>query len=322
VERVLNYSAQRDERQDFELNTRNVSGPGNVAVAEACSAPPPDTSLFDKQHGLIVGDADFNLPPCVINDLFAKPNTKRIQVTVTLPGSNVPVPAQDALNLWMRFAVRAPNGPLTDQELQGGVSSTLIAEGRELFREQRCTACHRGVLWSKSVLDFTPPPNPATEIFCERNVGNAALPGCATDPDLTIVNPNAGQFLADFLEDVGSFNRGVAGAGNELGNNIGGIEKSAAVIVAGALAAQQDALGTDHNKDGKGEGFAVSSLLGIFASPPYGHNGSCETIACVVGDVRHRTANGRLRDKLDTALERFKVTRFVESIDLKTQPFR
>ena len=61
---------------------------------------------------------------------------------------------------------------------------------------------------------------------------------------------------------------------------------------------QQDALGIDFNEDGAGEGFNVSSLLGIHDVPPYGHNGACETLACVVGDVKHRTANGTLPDRL------------------------
>ena len=62
-----------------------------------------------------------------------------------------------------------------------------------------------------------------------------------------IGNPNNGQFLNRFLKDVGSFNLGVAGGGNELGNNIGGVEKSAAVVAAGVLQPQQDALGMDYN---------------------------------------------------------------------------
>ena len=32
-QRILNYSAQRDETQDFTLNVRNVSGPGPLATA-------------------------------------------------------------------------------------------------------------------------------------------------------------------------------------------------------------------------------------------------------------------------------------------------
>ena len=64
----------------------------------------------------------------MIND-FRKPNTGRPQVTGTLPGSTTAWPAIDALNTWIQFAIRVPNGPLTDQEIAGGVSSALIKEG-------------------------------------------------------------------------------------------------------------------------------------------------------------------------------------------------
>jgi cytochrome c peroxidase len=317
-QRILNYSAQRDEVQDFELNVRNVSGPGPLPAPVPCSAPPPDTSTFDPNHGLLLGDADFNQPPCVIAD-FVKPNGGRDQVTVTLPGSNTPVPALDALETWFRFAIRTPDGPLTDAEIAGGASAADIAEGRQLFEQQQCTSCHRGGLWSVSVRDFAPPPA-LTDIFCERNVNNPALPNCATDP--VVGNPNAGQYLDRFLREVGSYNRGVAGQGNELGANIGAIEKAAAAVVGGVAQAQQDGLGIDFNNDGAGAGFAVSSLLGIHASPPYGHNGSCETVACVVADVNHRTALGTLPDLLADPGRQAKVARFVESIDADTEPFR
>ena len=54
----------------------------------------------------------------------------------------------------------------------------------------------------------------------------------------------------------------------------------------------------DYNGDGRGIGYNVPSLLGIDASPPYYHNGACESLACVVGNVKHRTANGKQPDKL------------------------
>ena len=88
-QRVLNYSAIFDEVEDFEANIRNVSGPGPLRrAARAAPAPPPATSTFDPNHGLLIGDnGDINLAPCVLN-AFAKPNAGRPQLTVTLPGSD------------------------------------------------------------------------------------------------------------------------------------------------------------------------------------------------------------------------------------------
>ncbi|MEK0085391.1 YncE family protein [Benzoatithermus flavus] len=317
-QRILNYSALRDEVEDFELNIRNVSGPGGLANPIGCSAPPPPQSNFDPNHGLLLGDVDRNQPPCVIND-FLKPNRGRTQVTVTLPGSSVAVPALDALNLWVKFAVRTPNAPLTDAQIAGGVPRSQIQAGRALFASAGCTNCHNGGLWSKSVLDFGPPPA-AGDIFCERNINNPALPGCQTDPIRG--NPVAFQYLDRFLEDVGSYNLGVRGGNNPIGNNVGAVELATQVLVAGRAQPPQDGLGIDFNGDGRGVGFSVPSLLGIHAVPPYMHNGACETIACVVSDREHRTGNGRFPDRLADPAQQRLVTRFVEAIDARATPFR
>ena len=85
------------------------------------------------------------------------------------------------------------------------------------------------------------------------------------------------QYLNRFLKDVGSFNLGVAGQGNPIGDNIGAVEKATPALVAGvAQLPPPDALGKDFNGDGRGNGFNVQSLLGIFAVQPYMHNGACE----------------------------------------------
>ena len=159
-QRILNYSAQRDETQDLPSMSATCParalGYGN-RLQRAGDQPPPNPpitqSTFDPNHGLLLGDVNINQPPCVVND-FRKPNTGRTQVTVTLPGSTMAWPAMDALNAWIQFSIRVPNGPLTDQEIQGGVSSAAIAEGRELFKQARCTACHNGGLWTVSVENF------------------------------------------------------------------------------------------------------------------------------------------------------------------------
>jgi cytochrome c peroxidase len=135
-------------------------------------------------------------------------------------------------------------------------------------------------------------------------------------------NPVALQYLDRFLEDVGSFNLGVRGGDHPIGNNVGAVEKAAPVVVAGVSQPPQDALGIDYNADGKGVGFAVPSLLGIHAVPPYMHNGACETLACVVSDRDHRTGNGRFPDRLANPAQQALVVRFLESIDAETTPFR
>ena len=311
-QKILNYSGIFDEIEDFELNIRNVSGPGPLAVAQTCQSGAA-TSTFDPNHGLMIGDTGkINFAPCVINSL-AKANADRQEVDVDPVGATAKVEALTALKDWVKFAVRVPRGPLDSSEIAGGVPVNVINAGRNLFAQQ-CAGCHSGGLWSTSVKDFVSPP-PAAQITCEVDLGAAAPPGslCTTAP--VTGNPVAVQYLRRFLEDVGSFNLGVPGQGNLIGDNIGADELAAATLTGGVSQIRKDGLGIDYNGDGKGEGFNVQSLLGVHLVQPYMHNGACETIACVVGDVQHRTGNGKFADVLNTAAKRRNVTRFVESID-------
>ena len=309
LNRILNYTPVRDEVEDFELNIRNVSGPGNLTTALACANPPPApapaTSLFDPNHGLLIADnGNINQAPCTINN-FALKNTDRAQLTVTLPGSTVAVPALTAMREWARVAVRTPNGPLPAAAGRPGVKASVINSGRALFA-QSCASCHNGGKWTVSTRDFTPPPA-ATEFVTERT------------PAQTFGNPSGSQYLSRFLRDIGSFNLGVPGGTNPIGRNIGGVEKAAATVVGGSLVSQ-DALGIDYNGDGKGNGYNVPSLLGIYGVPPYYHNGACESLACVVGNARHRTGNFTGPDVLVSPADQAKLVRFLETINAKTTP--
>ena len=69
-------------------------------------------------------------------------------------------------------------------------------------------------------------------------------------------------------------------------------------------------------------GIGVGLYLGLLASPPYYHNGACETLACVVGNPKHRTANGTLPDVLAGAREQQEVVAFLKSIGVRTAPVR
>ena len=321
-QRILNYSPIRDEVEDFDPNIRDTSGPGGLLTAVECSDPPPATSNFDPNHGLILGDSNAQLGPCVINNLFNKANAGRNEITVTLPGSNVAVKASAALTEWVRVAVRTPNGPLNNVQVQGGVPLGDIIAGSVFFKLQGCASCHGGNQWTSSIKDFVAPPA-VTEIFCEVN-NNAAIPGC-TIPQV-IGNPSGVQFLDRFLREIKSFDLNVAGSGNAIPGQplIGAVEKTARVLNANGTiqAAQVDALGEDYNNDNRGKGFSPPSLLGIGLLPPYYHNGACETLACVLANPDHRNAGIKFpfKDFLTNANRRKQVERFLESIDANTNP--
>jgi YVTN family beta-propeller protein len=295
-QRILNYSAIFDEVEDFEANVRNVSGPGNKSAG-----PPP---VLDENHGLIFSDdGDINKAPDVVNNL-PKPNAGRPQFTVTLPvapsETRGPIAALDALKEWIRFAVRTPNGPLTTDEISvanGGLSLSDVNAGRTLFFRAGCQSCHGGGKWTNSTKDFESPP-PANDISKENNP-----------------NANGGTYLNRFLENINSFNLNVLGQGNALPGQpqVGAIEKDAA---------GKDALGKDQDvpPDGKGNGFNVPSLLGIWALEPYYHNGACETLACVLADQKHRTGNGLHPDVLQTQVNRDRLAAFLKSLDAETAP--
>jgi hypothetical protein len=303
----LNYSAIFDEIEDFEANIRNVSGPGPLAAPLPCSAPPPATSALDPNHGLLFGDdGNINLAPCVLN-AFAKANAGRPQHTVTLPGSTVQVPALTALREWVRVAVRTPRGQFTRRGVGNRLSARDVRRGRTLFAQAGCTACHVGGKWTLSTKGFVSPP-PATEIFTE------------TSPPPLSGSPIGLQYLNGLLRDIGSFNLGVSGGANQLGRNVGGIEKATQALTAGVAGPQPDALGIDYNGDGKGIGYNVPSLLGLNVLPPYYHNGACESLDCVVGNVKNRTANGKQPDRLGSARDRARVVAFLKSIDATTPP--
>ncbi len=302
-QRVLNYSAIFDEVQDFELNIRNVSGPGAIS-------PTINGSAFDPLHGLLISDTgDINSAPLVIN-AFAKPNAGRPGLKVKLPGSTFEWQGLDALKEWVRRAIRTPNGALTNAELAtpglgktanpdntGGIPNSDASQGRRLFFQAGCGSCHAGPKWTVSRKDFTSPPA-ATEISTEA-------------PVTTTVGA---QYLNRFLRDIKSFNLNVAGAGNTIAGQpeIGGIEK----IENGVLGA----LGKDVNGDGKGNGYNVPSLLGIFNLPPYYHNGACETLDCVLANADHRAAGLKVgqTDPLTSAASQAKVVAWLKTLDANT----
>jgi hypothetical protein len=138
--RALNWSAERDEEEDFELNIRAVSG----------------------GLGLIVLTDGITQDPNVANFLpLASGNRNQLKVRG--------IGAWDAIKAFEQFGIRAPISPVSKTEPD-------VVTGRALFISANCQQCHGGPQWTSSRVRFTPPPAAALisngQLISElRNVG-------------------------------------------------------------------------------------------------------------------------------------------------------
>jgi len=120
---ALNWSAVRDEVQDFELNIRAVSG----------------------GQGLIA-NPDGSVDPCVFN-LVIPPNNNCPPEKATTTGRSADL---DSIAAYIAFGIRAPLGLDAKQK--------DIDRGRQVFQNANCQSCHGGKSWTRSIVDFVPPP--------------------------------------------------------------------------------------------------------------------------------------------------------------------
>jgi YVTN family beta-propeller protein len=140
-QRMLNWVAERDEEEDFELNIRAVSGgQGLIVLADGISQDP----------------MVFNLRP------LASGNRNQLKVR----GNN----AWDAIKAFIQFGIRPPISPVSK-------NNPMVTAGRALFTRANCQQCHGGPQWTNSKVFFTPPPDAALvdakgQVFSQlRNVG-------------------------------------------------------------------------------------------------------------------------------------------------------
>jgi YVTN family beta-propeller protein len=122
-QRALNWSAERDEEEDFELNIRAVSGGDGLIVLADGVTQDPDV---------------FNLRP------LASGGRNQLKVRG--------VPAWDAIKAFVQFGIRPPISPVPATEPD-------VVAGRALFTAANCQQCHGGAQWTSSRINFTPPPD-------------------------------------------------------------------------------------------------------------------------------------------------------------------
>ena len=126
--RVLNWSGERDEQEDFELNIRGVSGGLGLIVLADGVTPDPNVANFTP---------------------LASGGRNQLKVRG--------VGAWDAIKAFQQFGIRAPISPVpaTDPD---------AVAGRALFAAANCQSCHGGPQWTNSRVTFTPPPGPGVTI--------------------------------------------------------------------------------------------------------------------------------------------------------------
>ena len=122
IQRALNWSAIFDEEEDFELNIRGVSGGQGLIVLADGITQDPNVNAFTP---LAIGN--------------------RNQLKVRGVG------AWDAIKAFEQFGIRAPISPVPS-------SDPDVVAGRALFASANCAQCHGGPQWTRSRINFTPPP--------------------------------------------------------------------------------------------------------------------------------------------------------------------
>jgi YVTN family beta-propeller protein len=123
TQRALNWSAIFDEEEDFELNIRAVSGGLGLIVLADGVTQDPNVAAFTPLA-----------------------NAGRNQLKVR------GVPAWDALKAFIQFGIRAPLSPVPSHDPE-------VMSGRALFASAGCPSCHGGPQWTRSRIDYTPPPS-------------------------------------------------------------------------------------------------------------------------------------------------------------------
>jgi YVTN family beta-propeller protein len=293
-QRALNWSAVRDEVQDFELNTRGVFG----------------------GRGFITVDTDLNADGITPD---SDPNVHNFG-----PASSDRVQQQEDITAYIQLAIRPAIAPPSS----GGDS----ARGRTLFGSPapagaNCVACHSGAKWSVSRITY-----PTSEVN--------PVPG--TDTGIVNTPGNDGVFLNGF--------NSAAGAGRicEVPPPASGSTQRIRIVrqvgsFAGAnpIEVRSNAVSPVNTKAPDltvaaafgGEGFNAPSLLGVFDSAPYFHNGAAATLEQLFGvgtdpavlpaaQAHWRAGTGGAANVLDSDPSAVTdLIAFVRTIDASTPPF-
>ena len=314
-QRILNWTAIFDEIDDFELNTRGVSG-GVGATVGAVPAPGDPASTADRIDIAGAGAANGN-GNGGLNGSAAKAADPANPLHLD-PGGKLP--SWQVITKYVQ-SIRSPRGAT-------GLDPAKVAIGAGLFAETAsatgspglCMGCHGGPKWTLSKV-FTPDINAAAmtslkAISWSKTVADARFPASllpALSPANQVMrfggsNPAALDQLLCAVRPVGTFD--VA-------------EKEAGIA---ELRIDMKTVGQgngDAASGGDGKGYNVPSLLGVSVGAPYFHGGNARTLEALLSDTfaGHTRALGtNFLTESDPRANVDAIVQYLLSIDEDTTP--
>jgi mono/diheme cytochrome c family protein len=246
-QRLFNWTAINDEVDDFELNTRGISG-GVGAIVKTLSTPPTATDRIDIAalgHAGLSGSA-------------AQASDPTNPAALATPG---------LLTDWQEItayfrAIRSPRAP-------SNLDASKVEQGKKLFEEANCQGCHSGDKWTISKRFYQ--PNQTTTTALASLAWNApadfpvSLLPATQNRFMRFPSANGGlDQIQCILRPVGTF----------------GVSDGKAGIA--ELRADMKAVAQGNETDGKG--YNPPSLLGVSTGAPYLHAGGALTLESLFSD--------------------------------------
>ena len=189
---------------------------------------------------------------------------------------------QDAIATWIATKVRSSRAPLTATDAGVATGRTLFGQTGLTGFTSSCATCHGGAKWTRSTVDYTPPPSPA-------QVVGAELRTTGTQPGL----------FPGVLINVGTFTLG-GGRENEIRSNLADISQAVAPLGA--------------------NGFNIPSLLSVHETAPYFYSGLARTLEEVLNGSQD-TFGGTRHHFVTSPADRAALIAFLRSIDDTTPTF-
>jgi YVTN family beta-propeller protein len=193
---------------------------------------------------------------------------------------------QDAIAVFCLLNIRSARAPVLATNPAARRGRILFGKPGLVVQNVSCASCHGGPQWTRSRVDFFPPPSPEIGL----GFGNQRVIGAELRQTV--------KQGTNVLIDVGTFT--LAGRQNEIRFN--GADISQAVAPLGV------------------NGFNIPSLLSVHETPPYFYNGLAQTLEEVLNGSQDGNGGTRVHFVTDPN-NRADLIQFLRSIDQTTPLF-